>query len=272
MGMSAGSRKPPTREGDDEPTSRQPVPRAPVIPDEAPEKPTLPTTGRVSTRRGVDPNLAKTIRDDTDDEEYPEDATTIDPELPSGMPRSRRFDPGGNDDNLLTKPRAATNLVIIEDEDVRPPLATVIGKRNPHAGKLKPAPPVHDLGRTNPWDTPPPPPEDTVTNRVRGPVLPLAPGPRSEPFKAVSMKTPADPEEEQAKANEKAARVLPEVRIRAMSELNANQTPPRGMGFLAPPHDPQEARSRRLRDNVIWGSVAVMVAAVVMLAVWFLAR
>lgn len=84
----------------------------------------------------------------------------------------------------------------------------------------------------------------------------------------MSMKAPGAPEPERP------ARVVPEVRVRPMAEVRKDQTqtPPQGMGFLAPPRDPNEARSRRRADYLIWGSVAVIVAAVVMLAVWFLAR
>jgi len=94
---------------------------------------------------------------------------------------------------------------------------------------------------------------------------PPPPGPRSEPMRVISMKTPADLD-----AEEKAQRVLPVVKLRALADLQ--QTPPRGMGNLAPPRDPREARSRRVRDNIIWGSVAVIVASFVTLAIWFLAR
>jgi len=99
---------------------------------------------------------------------------------------------------------------------------------------------------------------------VRAPVLPRD---RSEPIRVISMKTPADLAAAEA---EKAQRVLPVVQLRAMSD--AHRTPPRGMGNLAPPRDPTEARSRRVRDNVIWGSVAVILASIVTLAIWFLAR
>ncbi|MBA3465545.1 MAG: hypothetical protein H0T46_36770 [Deltaproteobacteria bacterium] len=142
---------------------------------------------------------------------------------------------------------------------------------------------LDDSARTNRWDTPDlqegpghrdsGPPTNPLNPQMRAPTnalpprptqLPLAPGPRSAPIHAVSMKTAHEVDED------KAARPLPEVRIRAMSELN--QTPARGMGYLAPPHDPGEERSRRRRDLIIWGSVAVIVAAVVTLLVWFVAR
>ena len=44
------------------------------------------------------------------------------------------------------------------------------------------------------------------------------------------------------------------------------------MGHLAPPRDRREARSRRVRANLWWSVAAVMVAAIVGLIVWFLAR
>lgn len=88
---------------------------------------------------------------------------------------------------------------------------------------------------------------------------------RSEPMRVISMKTPADIE-----AEEKAQRVLPAVKLRALSDIH--QTPARGMGNLAPPRDPREVRSRRVRDNVIWGSLAVILASAITLAIWFLAR
>lgn len=203
------------------------------------------------------------------------------------------------EDNRRTMPRAATPAPI--DDDVLPPPSgpTMIGKRSANVAKsgprpapipgsgprVAPVPPqevpparakepvkfdpygrIDDASRTNKWEaqqldplaTPP-------VQQPMPPVLPLQPGPRSEPIQVVSMKTP-DIEESQ-----KVPRQMPEVRLRAMSEVRP-QTPPRGMGYLAPPRDPKEARSRRRRDAVIWGSVAIIVASVVMLAVWFLAR
>jgi len=99
----------------------------------------------------------------------------------------------------------------------------------------------------------------------RAATAPPPPGSGSEPMRVISMKTPADLD-----AEEKAQRVLPVVKLRALSDVH--QTPPRGMGNLAPPRDPREARSRRVRDNIIWGSVAVILASFVTLAIWFLAR
>ncbi len=106
------------------------------------------------------------------------------------------------------------------------------------------------------------------------PPVPHPPGrprDRSEPMRVISMKTPGDLAAAEAAEAERAQRVLPVVKLRAISDAH-QKTPPRGMGNLAPPRDAGEARSRRVRDNVIWGSVAVILASIVTLAIWFLAR
>ena len=140
---------------------------------------------------------------------------------------------------------------------------------------------LDESARTNKWDAADPttneapmrdsgPPTNPLPPRgyeAGRPGLPLAPGPRSAPIRVVSMKTPADVD-----ADERAERALPQVRIRPISDVSRQATPPQGMGYLAPPRDPNATRPRRWQDLVIWGSVAVMVAAVVTLAVWFLAR
>ena len=89
---------------------------------------------------------------------------------------------------------------------------------------------------------------------------------RSEPIRVISMKTPAElaAEKKQAKQHRPEIRALSDV-------LPRNATPPRGMGRLAPPADPKQARVRKLRDWLIWGSVLVIISCVVMLGVWFLA-
>ena len=88
---------------------------------------------------------------------------------------------------------------------------------------------------------------------------------RSEPIKVISMKAPeADKKRGEAKQHKPEIRSLSDV-------LPRSATPPRGMGRLAPPADPKQARVRRLRDWLIWGSVLVIISCVVMLGVWFLA-
>jgi hypothetical protein len=65
----------------------------------------------------------------------------------------------------------------------------------------------------------------------------------------------------------------PQVKLRALSEVAANQhTPQRQLGYLAPPRDPVQVRARRTRDFVVWGSVCVILACVVALGIWFIAK
>jgi hypothetical protein len=90
---------------------------------------------------------------------------------------------------------------------------------------------------------------------------------RSEPIRVISMKAAT---EEPVKA----ARPMPKVQIRSMADVSNRKAtaPPIAMGYLAPPRDPKESRSRRRVDNVMWACFAVILACGVTLAIWFLAR
>jgi len=91
---------------------------------------------------------------------------------------------------------------------------------------------------------------------------------RSEPIRMISMKTPAEIAAEKEKKQAKQHKV----EIRSMADAGrGHQTPPRGMGYLAPPADPKQTRNRKVRDWLIWGSVLVIISCTVMLGVWFLA-
>lgn len=85
-------------------------------------------------------------------------------------------------------------------------------------------------------------------------------------FKAISMKSP-----DGATKKEPEPPVLPAVKLRAMSEFHRAQTP-QNLGNLAPPYDPHEARKRTARDFIMWGCIAVILASVIALVVWFVAR
>lgn len=88
---------------------------------------------------------------------------------------------------------------------------------------------------------------------------------RSEPIRVISMKSPAETQKKQVKHHK--------AEIRALSDVTGKQqTPPRGMGYLAPPANQKERNVRKLRDGLMWGSVLVIISCVVMLGVWFLAR
>jgi len=93
---------------------------------------------------------------------------------------------------------------------------------------------------------------------------------RSEPLRVISMKAP------RAAASEESQPVKQhKPRLRRLSEVSpqrrAAMTPPGGLGYIAPPRDPREVRTRRWREYVMWGSIVVILAAAVMLGVWFLA-
>jgi hypothetical protein len=89
----------------------------------------------------------------------------------------------------------------------------------------------------------------------------------SQKIVAISMKTPADPNLAPVKMPE---REMPHVRLRAMSEMSrANM--PLNLGNLAPPYDPSEARKRNMKEYVLWGCVAVILASAIALVVWFVA-
>jgi hypothetical protein len=93
------------------------------------------------------------------------------------------------------------------------------------------------------------------------------PAAASQKIVAISMKTPADPNLAHVKLPE---RELPHVRLRAMSEVSrANM--PLNLGNLAPPYDPSEARKRNMKEYVLWGCIAVILASAIALVVWFVA-
>jgi hypothetical protein len=84
----------------------------------------------------------------------------------------------------------------------------------------------------------------------------------ASPVRVISMKTPA------AEAPEKLARRKPEVKLAPPGPVVVPATP---RGRLAPPRDTREVRVRRVRDVIVRGGVAVLVAAVVALVIWLIA-
>jgi hypothetical protein len=91
----------------------------------------------------------------------------------------------------------------------------------------------------------------------------------STPIKAISMKTPAAGS---APPKEPEPPVLPHVKLRALSEVTKAQHSPQNLGNLAPPYDPAAARARSVREYIVWGSLAVILASGIALVVWFAAR
>jgi hypothetical protein len=95
----------------------------------------------------------------------------------------------------------------------------------------------------------------------------LKPAPPAQQLVAISMKTPANPN---LAPVVKPEREMPHVKLRAMSEVAKSQIP-QNLGNLAPPYDPAEARARTVRDYVVWGSLAVIIASGIALVVWLVA-
>ena len=89
---------------------------------------------------------------------------------------------------------------------------------------------------------------------------------------AISMKTPAEPKLE-ADDGPTRTPIVPRPKLRAISEITPlPNAQPKNLGYLAPPRNRAEVRSRRMRDLVIWSCVAVIIASGVALVIWFVAR
>ena len=66
-------------------------------------------------------------------------------------------------------------------------------------------------------------------------------------------------------------RVPVHVQLRSIAEAAGLQDSQRGLGNLAPPHDPRQARARRMRDNLGWACIAIVLASGIALAIWLVA-
>jgi hypothetical protein len=82
---------------------------------------------------------------------------------------------------------------------------------------------------------------------------------------AISMKTPPD-----AQRAPETRRELPHIKLRALSEMSRAKAPA-NLGNLAPPYDAAAARNRTVREYIVWGSLAVILACGIALVVWFAA-
>jgi hypothetical protein len=90
---------------------------------------------------------------------------------------------------------------------------------------------------------------------------------RSEPIRVISMKAQAD----EQKARAEARRVPLHVQLRSMGEVARSRDTPVGLGHLAPPRDPQQARVRRARRYLLRAGVAIALATAIALAIWLIA-
>jgi hypothetical protein len=136
---------------------------------------------------------------------------------------------------------------------------TVLGKPVPQAPSAKAAPTV--LAK--------PVPQPVANKDASAPVRAISMKEAGQPIQAISMKTPGGPGG-LGEPNPPTP-ILPRPKLRAVSEVTPAQAP-QNLGHVAPPYDPEEARARKVREYVIWGCVAVMLASVIALVVWFAAR
>lgn len=88
----------------------------------------------------------------------------------------------------------------------------------------------------------------------------------SEPIRMISMKdrTAAAPPRDEPRAPL-------HVQLRSLAQVSSMRTPPGGLGRLAPPLDPDQARRRRHRANAAWACLAIALACGISLAIWLVA-
>jgi hypothetical protein len=96
---------------------------------------------------------------------------------------------------------------------------------------------------------------------------PIAAIPPSGPLRVISMKDQAEGRAPRVPAE---PRVPLHVQLRTMAEA-AGVHEPGGLGRLAPPHDPRQARMRRRRANLAWACLAVALAGGISLAIRLIA-
>jgi hypothetical protein len=97
------------------------------------------------------------------------------------------------------------------------------------------------------------------------PIAAVPPG--GEPLRVFSMKDQAEVAMPRATAE---PRVPLHVQLRAIAEV-AGVHDAAGLGRLAPPHDPRQARKRHRRANLAWAGLAVALAGGISLAIWLIA-
>ncbi|HTR50911.1 MAG TPA: hypothetical protein VMJ10_09410 [Kofleriaceae bacterium] len=87
-------------------------------------------------------------------------------------------------------------------------------------------------------------------------------------MQAISMKTPGAAK---IAADEMVAEpALKRPKLRAMSEVTPTEN--QQLGYFAPPADPRHLRRRRARDLTLVVSCSIIVASVIALVIWFVAR
>lgn len=95
-------------------------------------------------------------------------------------------------------------------------------------------------------------------------VAPIENPPSGEPLRMISMKDHA----QRARADE--PRALHQVQLRNLSEMTSSQEAAR-LGNLAPPRDPHQPIRRRLRQDLLWIGLALVLAGAISAGIWLIA-
>ena len=151
--------------------------------------------------------------------------------------------PGASDDGASRNPRAARDYESFEGDKTREGMGFA-GVAQARPATARPAEPVEPAAPTGVVRSEP-----------------------SEPIRVFSMKDQTAP---QRQTNEHRAPL--HIQLRSLAEVAGRRdTPPAGMGRLAPPRDPVQAKTRRWRANAVWACVVVALAAAIALAIWLVA-
>lgn len=112
----------------------------------------------------------------------------------------------------------------------------------------------------------------TMIDTPRPPIVAVSKKDAPAPIQAISMKTPGHGLAAPAPG---ATPAVPRPKLRAISDVTPPSKatgPVQNLGNLAQPYDPKQARARAVREYVIWGCLAVILASGIALVVWFVAK
>ncbi len=113
----------------------------------------------------------------------------------------------------------------------------------------------------------------TMIDTPRPPIVAVSKKDPPGKIQAISMKTPG--QGLPAPDANPPTPVLPRPQLRGVAEVASHGKstgPVQNLGNLAQPYDPKQARARAMREYVIWGCLAVILASGVALVVWFVAQ
>lgn len=115
--------------------------------------------------------------------------------------------------------------------------------------------------------------QPTALETPRPPIIAVSKKDAPAPIQAISMKTPGHGLPAPSANPPTPALARPMLRgIAEVAQQSRSTGPVQNLGNLAQPYDPRQARARAVREYVIWGCLAVILASGIALVVWFVAR